>query len=167
MLVEKALVDSDKEFFKKLAKDTEIFSPPMHEHSIDVCVTYGGDGTILYAANYFQNRSTPPILTISGGTLGFMCVYTLKDLSKQLVKLFNQLHENLPVPVERKMRLFCSKVCACGVRTPRLIDVLITPPPSLKIVTSTRACVEERHVINEVVIERGQTSKQGGVVATE
>jgi NAD kinase len=33
-----------------------------HEHSIDLIITVGGDGTVLWASGLFQNRIVPPMV---------------------------------------------------------------------------------------------------------
>lgn len=40
------------------------FDPAKHEMDIELLITVGGDGTILWTVNYFQNRSLPPMFTI-------------------------------------------------------------------------------------------------------
>ena len=37
-----------------------------HENIIDLIITIGGDGTILWCLKYFQNRKAPPVLAFSG-----------------------------------------------------------------------------------------------------
>jgi NAD kinase len=51
------------------------FSVKNDEHSIDLTITIGGDGTLLFAANKFENRSVPPLISVQKGTLGFLCQY--------------------------------------------------------------------------------------------
>ena len=51
---------------------------------IDLVVTIGGDGTILWATKLFGLQDIPPILDISKGTLGFMCNY---DIDKTFLQL--------------------------------------------------------------------------------
>ena len=56
---------------------------------IDLVVTLGGDGTILHASSLFSAGATPPILSFSMGTLGFLLpfrklVYTSSSRSRSI-----------------------------------------------------------------------------------
>ena len=42
--------------------------------SIDLIITIGGDGTLLYAASLFQS-SMPPVIAFSAGSLGFLTAH--------------------------------------------------------------------------------------------
>lgn len=40
------------------------FDTVKHEMEIELLITVGGDGTILWTVNYFQHRAMPPMFTI-------------------------------------------------------------------------------------------------------
>ena len=70
----------------------------LHEHDvqlfvkqseIDLLVTIGGDGTVLYGMSKFQGRVVPPVLTFGKGTLGFMCIYGLQNYQERLLQVLN------------------------------------------------------------------------------
>ena len=42
-----------------------LFDKTKHEEEIDLAVTVGGDGTILWTVSLFQNREVPPIIGFS------------------------------------------------------------------------------------------------------
>ena len=48
------------------------FNESEHENIIDLIITIGGDGTILWCLKYFQNRKAPPILSFSGVNFLYM-----------------------------------------------------------------------------------------------
>lgn len=52
---------------------------------MEYVVTFGGDGTILYAAKIFKKHN-PVFLTFKMGTLGFLCRFTLNQISSVLYK---------------------------------------------------------------------------------
>ena len=54
------------------------------EMSIRYVVSIGGDGTVLYAAKLFQNRSTPKIIAVEKGTLGFLCKFRIEQIDHAL-----------------------------------------------------------------------------------
>lgn len=39
---------------------------------VDLCITLGGDGTILHVSSLFDRSAVPPVLSFSMGTLGFL-----------------------------------------------------------------------------------------------
>lgn len=39
---------------------------------VDLVLTVGGDGTILYASSLFRKGIAPPVLSFSMGTIGFL-----------------------------------------------------------------------------------------------
>lgn len=54
LMVLRTMVEEDQGMFEeRFAKEVEFFDDLLHEHVVDMCVTYGGDGTILFTANKF------------------------------------------------------------------------------------------------------------------
>ncbi|MES1918932.1 hypothetical protein MHBO_000818 [Bonamia ostreae] len=49
---------------------------------IDLCISIGGDGTILHLNSLFQKISVPPVLAFSTGHLGFLINFHQNDLEK-------------------------------------------------------------------------------------
>lgn len=52
-------------------------------NKIDLIVTVGGDGTVLYAAHFIKNKSIP-VLTINMGSIGFITEIEPKDFKKAM-----------------------------------------------------------------------------------
>ncbi|CAD8084777.1 unnamed protein product [Paramecium sonneborni] len=73
--------------------------------SISLIIVVGGDGTVLYALRQFQSHEPPPILAFQKGTLGFMCVFELKDKYQVLSKQIEHFRTAGQFIVERKLRL--------------------------------------------------------------
>ncbi|OAF64886.1 hypothetical protein A3Q56_07391, partial [Intoshia linei] len=55
---------------------------------IDLVITLGGDGTVIYAASLFQHKSPPPIATFHFGSLGFMANMKYSEYQKTLSDIF-------------------------------------------------------------------------------
>lgn len=51
------------------------------EKSIRYLISIGGDGTVLYGCKLFQHGTTPKIIAIEKGTLGFMCRFRIEQLA--------------------------------------------------------------------------------------
>lgn len=69
---------------------------------IEVLVTLGGDGTVIWATKLFQGYPVPPVISFNLGTLGFMAKFTSEHILKTLnqiiqassltLELYTQLH---------------------------------------------------------------------------
>jgi NAD kinase len=70
---------------------------------VDLIVTMGGDGTVLYAANLFQRR-VPVIVPFHLGSLGFLTVFEFDNYKRYLAPLIN----DGTVLVNLRMRVSCS-----------------------------------------------------------
>ncbi|KAK2149135.1 hypothetical protein LSH36_465g01011 [Paralvinella palmiformis] len=75
---------------------------------IDLIITLGGDGTLLYASTLFQ-ASVPPVMAFHLGSLGFLSPFEFKSDFRDKV---NQVLEG-NVPLILRTRLKCS-VCHKG-----------------------------------------------------
>jgi NAD kinase len=67
------------------------FNTGKHEQLINYIFTVGGDGTILFAAGLFQNRSSPPTISFSKGTVGFLCNFKISELQTTVAGLAKSL----------------------------------------------------------------------------
>ncbi len=98
------------------------------ESVVDFVVCSGGDGTMLHVSGLFQ-KSVPPILSFSMGSLNFLCSYEMAEFEAAISHVFSG--DFLITP---RMRLMCE-----------VSDTL-------------RSFVEEFHITNDVAIHRGQDS---------
>ena len=69
--------------------------------SIDLIVTLGGDGTLLYAASLFQS-SMPPVVAFNLGSLGFLAAHSFSNF-KQTIESVLRGKAKLML----RSRLFC------------------------------------------------------------
>lgn len=77
---------------------------------INYIVTFGGDGTILYAAKQFNRAHVPPMITFAQGSLGFMANFTFDDHPLVFRQLFtkDQAGQHKPsetIGYEHRLRL--------------------------------------------------------------
>ncbi|PWN34248.1 ATP-NAD kinase, partial [Meira miltonrushii] len=67
--------DDGVEAFSDLADRLVCIDPKDHTllaDKVDLCITLGGDGTILHVSSLFDRSAVPPVLSFSMGTLGFL-----------------------------------------------------------------------------------------------
>lgn len=93
--------------------------------SIDLVITLGGDGTVLFTSSLFQ-RSVPPVMSFSLGSLGFLTTFQFEDFRESLgIVLEKGIRTNL------RMRLSC------------------------RVHKSDGSLVCEQQALNEVTVDRG------------
>ncbi|KAJ3029288.1 UNVERIFIED_CONTAM: NAD(+) kinase [Siphonaria sp. JEL0065] len=109
-----------------------------NENEIDLVVTLGGDGTVLYTSSLFQNR-VPPIVPFHLGSLGFLTVF--KHSTYEAV--MNDILDGKPQHMNLRMRLQADVYQR---------DVSISDSSDLG------DLVFSRKVLNEVVVDRGVNS---------
>ena len=112
-------------------------------HRLDLVLTLGGDGTVLWACSLFGNGSVPPIVPLAMGSLGFMTPFPLSRMDSVLSRVTSVAHG---FPLMLRHRLQC-RILRAGDSAADLAS-LIQPPP----------CSEDVLVLNEVVIDRGMTA---------
>ncbi|KAJ3117144.1 hypothetical protein HDU96_007807 [Phlyctochytrium bullatum] len=103
---------------------------------IDLIVTLGGDGTVLFTASLFQTCRVPPILPFDLGSLGFLAVFDYAD-HREILRTLTE-GEGAGFAVNMRMRLACTVwrrvVGAEG---------------------ETHVAEKTFHVLNELVVDRG------------
>ncbi|RKP06420.1 ATP-NAD kinase-like domain-containing protein [Thamnocephalis sphaerospora] len=108
-----------------------------HVH-IDLVVTLGGDGTVLYAANLFQ-RHVPVIVPFHLGSLGFLTIFNFENYRRYLSAII----DNGGMLVNLRMRIDCSVY----KRRSEVKDAGTAGTAGEKIL--------EKQVLNELVVDRG------------
>ena len=88
----------------------------------------------------------PPLICFAHGSLGYLCNFLFEEFEKVLNNLFNTGAVNLHL--DNRLRL---KV---GVKGNPIRDVFV----GNSILDSTKMKIEDYHVMNEVVIDRGPSS---------
>ncbi|KAK9722076.1 hypothetical protein K7432_002963 [Basidiobolus ranarum] len=127
---------------------------------VDLAVTLGGDGTVLYTSLLFQ-RKVPPILSFHLGSLGFLTVFNFGQFQETLGHIIDSksIHANL------RMRIKCTvyKTIANSVpdienlsnieSEPSLCNLCLDDPGAEGGCALTKRGVH--HVLNELVVDRG------------
>ncbi|OMJ88633.1 hypothetical protein SteCoe_9416 [Stentor coeruleus] len=82
-----------------------LFIKQQNINKIQLVITLGGDGTVIWAANIFENISVPPILSFNMGSLGFIAKYPASSIIKvvntvlESESIFIDLHSKLTYQV--------------------------------------------------------------------
>lgn len=115
--------------------DTEEEVLQLH-NKVDLVITLGGDGTVLWAGNMFKGP-VPPVVSFSMGSLGFMTPFQTDHYKECLETLIKG-----PVYITLRHRLHCQ---------------IVRNPDKLKEGEDPRD-PEIHLVLNEVSIDRGMSS---------
>ncbi len=55
---------------------------------MDLCITLGGDGTVLHLASLFvADEPLPPVVSFAMGTLGFLTPFDVTDFAATLTRV--------------------------------------------------------------------------------
>jgi len=112
----------------------------------DLIVTFGGDGTVLYASWMFQTI-IPPILPFSLGSLGFLTEFKVEDHEQILTKIMEEGYQ-----CSIRMRFECTIMKSINPDDSRDLKQEIN---NLNISATTHEISETYCVFNEVVVDRG------------
>jgi NAD+ kinase len=125
---------------------------------IDLIICLGGDGTLLHASSIFQ-RSCPPVLSFSMGSLGFLTPFDFKFHEKILNEVISG-----NVAVLLRTRLKCT-IIKDGLRKKSSSDASfrsVSPDDKTTKTENKKQANKEDKIshlaLNEVVIDRGPNS---------
>lgn len=107
---------------------------------VDLTVTLGGDGTVLWAASLFPGP-VPPVVSFACGSLGFMTPFPAENYESCLSKLMKG-----PLSLTLRNRLRTRIVRKHGDNNNTCIDLRSCPSE------------DDKLVLNEVAIDRGMSS---------
>ena len=71
---------------QRIAEVVNMFGHIIDNNKPDLVITYGGDGTVLFAERKYPGI---PKITIRGGSVGFKCMYSLEDLEDVIISIEN------------------------------------------------------------------------------
>ena len=106
---------------------------------IDVVLTLGGDGTVLYVSSIFQCK-VAPVMSFALGSLGFLTTFKFENFKKDIASVLGNKFS-----VNKRMRLLCKVF--------RKLPCTVDKATGKKVAYSKLVC--EHHVLNEVTINRG------------
>lgn len=164
-------VDDDEEEWIQDMKYTEPFP--------DLVVTLGGDGLLMYASSVFQGP-IPPLLAISGGSLGFLTAFSEHEMTHAIkvalgmatpiVGAINEESNGSAAAEEEGLQVFPPNMPSYPYE-PTVNDVVARPTFGVEDyicmtirmrldcrIVSKEGVVRARYnVLNEVVIDRGSS----------
>lgn len=102
------LVESLRPWFEQRVEILAVISPgqplPAEGKSADLCMVFGGDGTLLTAARMLAGTDIP-LLGVNMGKLGFLADFNIEHMRKH----FDDILANQPTADERMMLEVCVK----------------------------------------------------------
>lgn len=123
---------------------------------IDLIICMGGDGTLLHVSNMFQ-KSCPPVLSFSMGSLGFLTPFDFKHHERILNEVISG-----NVAVLLRSRLKCSIVKGLRRKSGSVASFLSAPSADPTNEETTKPSSHDDRIshlaLNEVVIDRGPNS---------
>eukprot|EP01016_Furgasonia_blochmanni_P034093 TRINITY_DN3638_c0_g1_i17.p2 TRINITY_DN3638_c0_g1~~TRINITY_DN3638_c0_g1_i17.p2 ORF type:complete len:244 (+),score=51.43 TRINITY_DN3638_c0_g1_i17:340-1071(+) len=132
-----------KEFTEKnvfadpLISGVSVIQPHL-EAEIHMVITLGGDGTILWASKFFQNRDSPPLISFDLGSLNHLCNFSISTYEESLNRIFQTISER--------------KYLYTSVRT--RLEMRLIPGKAIK-KNNLRPAY---YALNEIVIEKGTSA---------
>ena len=104
--------------------------PPRRAAGADLCVVFGGDGTLLTAARMLAGGGVP-MLGVNMGKLGFLAEFNVEHMQKHLMEIL----DGKVTPTARIM--LDVRVCDCRkhrFRSPAVNDVAISAGPPFRMI---------------------------------
>lgn len=81
---------------------------------VDLCITLGGDGTVLHTASLFsQDSPLPPVLSFAMGSLGFLTPFDANLFALHLTNILDSNSESHPVHCTLRSRYGKESTCIC------------------------------------------------------
>jgi NAD kinase len=74
------------------------------QEQVDIIITLGGDGTVLYVAHLYP-QACPPIVAFHMGSLGFLAPFAFDEYKAILDPIFDSHPPKTILPVQLRMRL--------------------------------------------------------------
>lgn len=117
----------------------------------DLVLTFGGDGTVLYASWLFQS-TIPPVLPFCLGSLGFLTNFSVADYEETLTRIIQKGYQ-----CSIRMRFECTVMRSKHPDDPTY-DLVEEVGQLGKTADATHDIEETYTVFNEVVVDRGPNS---------
>jgi NAD+ kinase len=96
----------------------------------DLCIVFGGDGTLLAAARLLA-RAGVPLLGVNMGKLGFLAEFTVEDMRTYLDDILaGKVRPNKRMMLEVSV----TTSCGCGFTSPAANDVAIAAGPPFRMI---------------------------------
>jgi len=93
---------------EELSEGARAAAEPLGDRAgeVGMCVTLGGDGTVLFAGTLFPPEAPmPPFVSFAMGTLGFLTPYDVRDFKQALARVIEARGGHaLPAALQREER---------------------------------------------------------------
>lgn len=125
--------------------DDQCTFPP---ETFDLILTFGGDGTVIFASWLFQ-QTIPPVLSFSLGSLGFLTEFSISDYRRTLATIIENGYQ---CSIRSRFECTIMKTQPVDSKGPRNLAQEISDIHNIE---STHRVFETYSVFNEVVVDRG------------
>ena len=129
MFIEQQVYE-EEDSLQEIKEELNAFSDTSLE--IDLILTIGGDGTLLYTASLFQKGPIPPVMAFHAGSLGFLTRFSLENFEEKL------------------QRVFASRATCVNWRSRLLCKII----KNAEEILDESESADEFHILNDVVVER-------------
>jgi NAD kinase len=129
----------------------KVYKRHHHGSTVNLIVTLGGDGTILYAARMFAQGPCPPLVSFGVGSLGYLANFEIDNFTLVLNTVFAYSKDG-PTDDEGKVaRIFYKDriMMNLGEDIEKDFTSSLFPEKTRKVV------IKNLHAFNELTIERG------------
>ena len=89
VFIEQQVYEEEEESLRDIKEELNQFVDFSLVGLIDLIITIGGDGTLLYTGSLFQNGPIPPVMAFHAGSLGFLTRFSLENFEQKLQRVFS------------------------------------------------------------------------------
>ncbi|OMJ78195.1 hypothetical protein SteCoe_22041 [Stentor coeruleus] len=101
----KLLISKDCNVYTEMkildGNQTNLFIKEQNINKIQLVITLGGDGTVIWAVNLFDGKTVPPILAFNMGSLGFIAKYP----ASSIIEVINTVLESENIFIDLHSKL--------------------------------------------------------------
>lgn len=121
-------------------------------HEVDLVMCLGGDGLIFHVISEFFPEQVPPVVPFNMGSMGFLTPFDFANHEKDVRTILDGVNNNVTMRLRLKCVIEREPVATNGVTSPCVHNF---EDNMLKDEAVECSPVEEFHVLNELVIDRG------------
>ena len=137
-------VTESEQYFRAYTQEERKY---LHRH-IDIVITLGGDGTVLWTAQLFEEGPCPPVISFSMGSMGFLTPFHADDYKQVVTAVVEKgCFLSIRSRVEGIIYRASKEGGENGGEEPKTISL------------------GKHSVLNEIVVDRGPASTLGNLMA--
>ncbi|EFN50454.1 hypothetical protein CHLNCDRAFT_143392, partial [Chlorella variabilis] len=124
-------------------------------HQLDLVITLGGDGTVLWTCGLFAAGAVPPLVPFAMGSLGFMTPFQIGRMADVLGRVTG-VERGVPLMLRHRLQASARQRPRCRIiRGDASTADLLAAGGGVE----AASCQDEFVVLNEVVIDRGMKAQ--------